>query len=423
MHQVYSSLFTRRSVLKMAGQGAMGAALLSGCRTPTTQPPAPPTALPIGTPVDLPTLSPTPAPAAAASVETPEVSLAAKVGQLLMVGFRGLAVDAHHPIVQDIRQRNLGSVVLFSYDVLTASHERNIASPGQVKELVAALQSFADQPLLVAIDQEGGIINRLHERYGFPPTLSHQALGELNDLAATRQQAGAMARTLADLGINLNLAPVVDLNTNPANPIIAAYERSFGADPQQVAEQAKAFVEAHHGQGVRCTLKHFPGHGSSTADSHQGFVDVTQTWSRQELIPYATLIQAGLADAIMTAHVFNANLDPDYPATLSQPTLSGLLRGELGYDGVIISDDMQMEAIRAHYGFETAIQKTLEAGVDIIAIGNNLVYEEDIVSRTVAVITRLVESGAISPERIDASYGRVQRLKHLLPEPLPPGAP
>lgn len=403
MYPANSSCLSRRSVLKIAGQSAMGAALFAGCRVAPSQPPATATPLPIP--------SPTPVPPTAPAVEAPASSLAAKIGQLLMVGFRGLAVDAQHPIVRDIREHNLGSVVLFDYDVLEARYERNISSPAQVKELVAALQSFADGPLLVAIDQEGGIINRLHERYGFPPTLSHQKLGELNDLAATRQQAGAMAHTLAGLGINLNLAPVVDLNTNPANPIIAAYQRSFGADPQQVAAQARAFIEAHHAQGVLCTLKHFPGHGSSTADSHQGFVDVTQTWSRQELAPYQVLIAAGLADAVMTAHVFNANLDPDYPATLSQPTITGILRGELHYDGVVISDDMQMEAIRAHYGFESAIQKTLEAGVDLIAIGNNLVYEEEIVAHTVGVITQLVASGAISEERIDASYRRIQRLK------------
>jgi beta-N-acetylhexosaminidase len=330
---------------------------------------------------------------------------------MLMIGFRGLAVDAQHPIIHDIRERQLGNLVLFDYDVLSARYERNIASPDQVKRLVADLQSFAVIPLLVAIDQEGGVISRLHERYGFPATRSHEALGRLNDPSATYEHAGAMARTLAEVGVNLNLAPVVDLNTNPQNPVIAAYERSFGADPQLVIQQAQAFIAAHHAQGIRCTLKHFPGHGSSTADSHQGFVDVTQTWSRGELEPYQALINAGLADAIMTAHVFNAHLDPEYPATLSQPTITGLLRGALGYDGVVISDDMQMAAIRSHYGFETAIQKTLEAGVDLIAIGNNLVYEEDIAARTVGVIQNLVESGIIPEARIEASYQRIQRLK------------
>lgn len=343
-----------------------------------------------------------------------EVSLDFKIGQMVMVGFRGQMVDETHPIVQDIRERHLGSVVLFDYDTISAQYGRNIASPDQLKALTAALQSFAATPLLISTDQEGGLVNRLRERYGFPTTLSHQALGELNDPAVTQQHAGAMAQTLAAAGVNLNLAPVVDLNLNPSNPAIGLYERSFSADPQVVIAQAQTFIEAHHAAGVLCTLKHFPGHGSSTADTHLGIVDVTQTWSRAELEPYAALIAAGQADAVMTAHVFNAALDPDYPATLSKPVITDLLRGELGYDGVVITDDMQMGAIREQYGFETAIQKTIEAGVDIIAIANNLVYEEDVVARTVAVIKNLAAAGTISLERIEQSYARIQRLKRRL---------
>jgi beta-N-acetylhexosaminidase len=223
-----------------------------------------------------------------------------------------------------------------------------------------------------------------------------------------------MAKTLAELGINLNLAPVVDVNTNPDNPIIAKYERSFSADPEIVTEHALEFIKAHHEQGVLCTLKHFPGHGSSTGDSHLGVVDVTDTWARTELEPYANIIQAGQADAIMTAHVFNANLDSEYPATLSRPTITGILREELGYGGVVISDDMQMGAIADHYGFETAIQKSIEAGVDIIAIANNSVYEEDIAARTVALIKQLVQDGRVDEARIHESYQRIQRLKSKL---------
>jgi beta-N-acetylhexosaminidase len=143
-------------------------------------------------------------------------------------------------------------------------------------------------------------------------------------------------------------------------------------------------------------------------------VDVTQTWSASELEPYANIIKADEADAVMTAHVFNANLDPKYPATLSKPTITGLLRQQLTYDGVVISDDMQMRAISDHYGFATAIQATIEAGVDIIAIANNSVYEEDIAARTVALIKQLVQAGKISEARITESYRRIQHLKRKL---------
>jgi beta-N-acetylhexosaminidase len=244
--------------------------------------------------------------------------------------------------------------------------------------------------------------------------MSHQALGELDDPAITREQATTMARTLADLGINLNLAPVVDLNTNPDNPIIAEYERSFSADPQVVIRHARTFIEAHHEQNVLCTLKHFPGHGSSAGDTHLGLVDVTDTWGWEELLPYNTLLSEGLADAIMTAHVFNADFDADDPATLSSKTLDGLIRGKLAYDGVVISDDMQMGAIVDHYGFETAVQKAIEAGVDILVFANNSMYEKDVVARAAAHIKQLVEGGTLSEAHIDQSYQRIKRLKEVL---------
>jgi beta-N-acetylhexosaminidase len=341
----------------------------------------------------------------------PDVGLDAKIGQMLMVGFRGMEVGDDHFVAADIQERNLGGVVLLDYDVPSKSPERNIKSPAQVKALVASLQARADTPLLVAIDHEGGIVTRLKEVHGFPSTKSHQALGELDDLHVTREQATAMAQTLADLGINLNLAPVVDLNTNPDNPIIAKYERSYSADPDTVTRHAATFIEAHHAQGVSCTLKHFPGHGSSTGDTHEGWVDVTETWSRAELEPYAAIIEAGLADAVMTAQVFNAHLDAEHPATLSHSTIAGILREELDYDGVVISDDMQMRAIANHYGFETAVQKAIEAGVDILAFANNSVYEEDVATRAITHIKHLVEEGILSEERIDASYRRIRRLK------------
>ena len=336
------------------------------------------------------------------------------IGQMLMIGFRGLEVDDDHFVVRDIRERNLGGFVLFDYDVPTESPVRNVQSPAQLQALVASLQSVSDEPLLVAIDHEGGLVTRLTERHGFPSTMSHQQLGEINDLSVTREQAIAMAETLAELGINLNLAPVVDLNTNPENPIVAGYERSFSADPQIVTDHALAFIKAHHEQGVLCSLKHFPGHGSSTGDSHLGLTDVTETWARTELEPYAAIIAAGLADTIMTAHVFNANLDPDYPATLSHATIAGVLREELGYDGVVLSDCLQMRAISDYYGFETAVQKAIEAGVDVILFANNSVYEKDVAERAVALVKRLVEEDTVSRARIETSYRRVQRLKNRL---------
>ncbi len=348
------------------------------------------------------------------------VDLAIKIGQMFMVGFRGLTIDAQHPeqhpIVQDIVARHLGGVVLFDYDVPNGEFVRNIASPEQLTALTQSLQEKAAIPLLIATDQEGGVVTRLRERYGFPPTLSHAALGDLDDVAATYDHAAAMAKTLAAVGINQNLAPVVDVNVNPDNPVIAAYERSFSADPEKVIAQATAFIQAHHAQGVLCTLKHFPGHGSSRDDSHRGFVDVSETWSPMELEPYRALIDAGLADSVMTAHVFNQQWDATDPATLAPAAIDGLLHTDLGYDGVVISDDMQMGAIRDYYGFDEAIRKTIEAGVDIIAIANNSIYDDEVMAKGVAVVQALVESGEIPIERINRSYRRIMQLKARLTE-------
>ena len=339
-----------------------------------------------------------------------EAPLDVKIGQMLMVGFRGLEVDEHHPVVRDIRRHGLGGVVLFDYDVALKSTRRNIASPEQVEKLVRDLQGAAEIPLLVAVDEEGGQVSRLKERFGFAPTVSARTLGA-GTPEQTRAAARKMAVTLASLGININLAPVVDLDLFPANPIIGRVHRSFGADPQNVARHAGAFIDAHREAGVLCTLKHFPGHGSSRADSHLGLTDITRTWSAIELEPFARLIREGRADAVMTAHVFHAGFDPQRPATLSPQVVTGLLRERLGFDGVVLSDDMQMKAVTDHFGLRTAIGDALRAGVDILVFGNNLEFDPDIVSKAAGMIREMVEAEEIAPERIDQSYRRIMRLK------------
>lgn len=382
--------------------------------TPTPTGTATPTATATATPIDTP--SPTPTPTETPTL-APDPELELMLGQMLLVGFRGLAVDDQHPIVADLRDRHLGGVVLFDRDGPARSATRNVESPKQLAALTGALQGAASTPLLIAVDQEGGKVMRLSPRHGFAASPSHEELGAQGDAAAVTAAAAAMAQTLAQAGINLNLAPVVDVNANPDNPVIARYGRSFGADPALVSRLAAAFIQAHHEQGVLCCPKHFPGHGSSTADSHHGLADVSESWTEQELQPYRDLIQAGLADCIMTAHVFNARLDPVFPATLSPAIIDGLLRRELGYDGVVISDDMQMGAIRRYYGYEDAVLAAVDAGVDILAISNNVTFEEDIVSRTVEILRRAVAQGRISRGRIEQSYARIQRLKASLPTP------
>ena len=349
------------------------------------------------------------------SEKSSEVSLEFKIGQMLLIGYRGLEVSDQHPASRDIRVLHLGGVILSDYDVASGQYRRNIESPAQVLKLTETLQQASTVPLLIAMDHEGGAITRLKESCGFPPTVSHEYLGGIDDRETTYREAQKMAETLSAIGVNLNLAPVIDLNLNPENPVIARRERSFSADPEIVTRHASAFIQAHREHGVYCSVKHFPGHGSAAEDSHLGLVDVTDVWSRTELEPYRQLIEAGKVDAIMTAHVFNAHLDPNYPATLSQATITGFLRNELNYQGIVISDDLQMKAIAEHYGFETAVLKALEAGVDIILIANNSdKYDETIARRTVDLIRKFVREGVISEARIDQSYQRIRTLKSSL---------
>ncbi|MBW2560076.1 MAG: glycoside hydrolase family 3 [Deltaproteobacteria bacterium] len=347
------------------------------------------------------------------AADGPETEIRAKIGQMLMVGFRGLVVDAGSPVIRDIRAGRVGGVILFDYDVPSASPVRNIESPRQAKSLVAALQGAAPIPLFIAIDQEGGRVCRLKEAFGFPPSVSAQHLGSLDRIETTKKYADTTAETLSALGINLNFAPVVDLNTNPDNPVIGKLERSFSADPAVVTRQALVVIDSLHERGILSAIKHFPGHGSSAADSHEGFVDITQTWSPEELIPFDKIVKAGKCDMIMTAHVFNEKLDPQEPATLS-PKVMHILRDYMGYGGVIVSDDMQMKAISQSYGLETAIERAVLAGVDILVFANNSVFEEDIASKAGAILERLVRQGKIPAARIDASYRRIMELKERL---------
>jgi len=346
-----------------------------------------------------------------------------KVGQMLMVGFRGLRAGDSHPIAYDIRKHHLGGVVLYDSDIKGKKLRLNIESPKQLKALTRDLQALSDTPLFIAIDYEGGAISRLKEEYGFPATISHRRLGETGDTAFTYREAGKMAGRLKSLGINLNLAPVVDLNTNPENPVIGKLGRSFSEKPDVVGRHALAYIDASREKGIITTLKHFPGHGSSDTDSHLGFTDVTQRWSPAELEPFRQLVKKGKADAVMTAHVFNWRIDPDYPATLSRKTIGGLLRDKLQYKGVVISDDLQMKAIADNYGLEEAVIKSIEAGIDIMIFSKNSDEKgKSLVKKVKGIILGAIADGRISEERIDTSFRRIVELKKRLSKQ-PVGSP
>lgn len=348
-----------------------------------------------------------------AQVERADESLRKEIGQMLLVGFRGGAVDKDSPIVRQIREYNLGGVVLSDYDVATRTAGRNITNPTQLRKLTADLQKPAPTPLFIAIDVEGGQINRLKPKYGFKDFPSHQALGRRNDLKKTEAVATGIAKELRGLGINWNYAPVVDVNVNPKNPIIGERERSFSADPALVTNHARAFLQAHREQRVISVLKHFPGHGSSRGDTHRGLQDVTETWSEAELIPYKELNREQRIDAIMTAHVTHRKIDPTYPATLSPKFLKGLLRDTVGFKGIIITDDLGMGAIAQNYVFEDALIRAVNAGADILLLANNSPepYDEELPAKAARILIKAVNDGRLLPERIHQSYRAIMELK------------
>ncbi len=342
------------------------------------------------------------------------LSLRDAIGQMLLVGFRGVALDADSRAM--LSAVKPGGVILFDFDGPSGGAEdRNITGPEQLSALTAELQAASAIPLFIAIDAEGGYVNRLRTRYGFPLVVpSAQTLGEgtPEDTAAI---AAELARELSAYGINWNLAPVVDVNIDPESPAIGYWERSFSADPETVTAHARAFVESHREHGVITVLKHFPGHGSAAGDTHIGVTDVTATYQRaEELEPYRRLIEEGYDAPVMTAHIVNRNLDERaLPATLSRPIMTDLLRDEIGFEGLVLSDDMQMGAIVTEYGLEEAAVEAISAGVDIILLTNQPApYDLAIVTRVRDAISRAVTVGLISPERIRESLERITALKN-----------
>lgn len=342
-----------------------------------------------------------------------QVPVREMIGQMLLVGFRGTSVDSSSPIIRDIREHNLGGVILFDRDVHLQSPERNIQSPAQVKALTASLQASARIPLFIAVDQEGGKVRRFREERGFAFSPSAKSMG-MGSPAQTRLEGERTGKLLAGLGVNLNFAPVADVDVNPASPAIGRLERGFSSDPDTVALHAHAFCQGLLGQGVLPCLKHFPGHGSATVDSHLGLTDVSKTWTPAELRPYETLIPLEASPLIMTGHLFLNQLDAKLPSTLSRAVLTDLLRQRLGFEGVTVSDDMQMRAIADHYGQAEAILLAVEAGVDVLVFGNNLDYDPEIVPKTIEILVNAVEEGRLSAERIAASYQRIQAVKKQL---------
>lgn len=333
------------------------------------------------------------------------------IDQLIMVGLRGMSYETTNDFGYILSNTNVGGIILFDYDTPTKTYKRNIQSKSQMKILTDGLQEHAKTPLFIAIDEEGGSVNRLKKSYGFTPIPSARILGT-KSISYIKGESVRLARDLKSVGININFAPSVDVDVNKNSPAIGKYGRSFSYYQTKVLSSARAFIEGHHEEGIITSLKHFPGHGSATTDSHKGFTDITKTYKERELYPFQELITEGNADSVMVGHLYNKSIDSVYPASLSSKFITGILRNKLGFNGLVVTDDLDMRALSDQYTFEKKTVQTLKAGADMLIYSNNITsYDRDVVIRARNVIDAALVSGELSWEEIIDSYNRIQNLK------------
>src|SRR5215217_4108767 len=332
-------------------------------------------------------------------------------GQMIVVGFDGdAASDATvEAMVAELAAGRLGGVMYL---------KKNVTSLDTVREMNAAFRAASPElPPFITLDQEGGAVERLTEDVGFTEIPRASVIAAENDPAGAEAIYEKMAKGIVEVGFTVNFGPVADLNTNSENQVIAKFGRAFGADAETVIAYDRAFIAAHHAVGLATALKHFPGHGSSTADSHEGFVDITKTWDEAELEPYRVLIGEGVVDMVMVGHLYHADYadsDGETPSSLSSRWIDGVLRTDLGFDGVVISDDLEMGAIRDRFTLEETVVEGVKAGMDILLFSNTG-YQRPGLSREVLQI--LVDEAAADPEfaaRIEESYQRIVSLKKSL---------
>jgi beta-N-acetylhexosaminidase len=346
-------------------------------------------------------------------------SLREKIAQMLCFGFNGSIWSDELELKDWLKNSDgLGWLIEFDYDCHQKTYPKNIESLPQVKQLNQSIKMFyaslhpQKPPIMISVDVEGGKVDRLARCKDYPLLPSAE---EIAALAPVERQKiwDSSAKLLKELGFDLNFAPVVDLNLSPTLGIFGPLRRCFASSPEQVSLLAKEYIQVLNRRGLIACLKHFPGHGSAKGDSHEGFVDVSTSFQSDELIPYENLIrESGLVECIMTAHVINKNLDSSgRPATLSKPILTDLLRNQMNYQGLIISDDLQMYAISKYFTRKEALKLSIEAGADILMFCNQLGWDNP--SVVIDDIESLVKTQEISEEFIDRAFLRIQHYKNL----------
>lgn len=334
-------------------------------------------------------------------------NLQAMIGQMLMFGMRGQSLAEDVEIQKMLSDGKVGGIILFYTHGNIVPY--NLANKAQIISLINELQKNSPYPLFIGVDQEGGKVQRLSSKNGFKDFPTAYSLGKIDNEEHTFQAAEEIAVTLRECGFNLNFAPSVDLH-NPNSPAIGAKERAFHATALKTFQHAYAYAGAMKKNDIIPTIKHFPGHGNAIKDTHEGFTDITATWQDKELLPYAEFIKKDYDGMIMVAHVYHKKLD-SVPASLSYNCITKLLRQKMKFNGVVITDDMQMGAIVKHYSLKESIYKAIMAGNDILLFSNNFKYDPKLPEQVHTCIVELVNEGKISKERIKQSWQRIRKLK------------
>ncbi|MCK9603544.1 MAG: glycoside hydrolase family 3 protein [Candidatus Omnitrophica bacterium] len=337
-----------------------------------------------------------------------EKNLERKIGQMILVGFNESDLDGEKsPLRQQIKSGQITGVILLS---------ENLVNPAQVSGLIKKITGIrAEQPLFIAIDQEGGSVGRLGANNGF------EHFPSCGEVASTKTPEEAytiylrMAKMLQETGINLNLAPVVDLDLSP-ELTFRDRRRAFSSDPGTVIRFAREFIAAHRKNNILTAIKHYPGMGSAKSDPHKRGVDVTKVFDDIELYPFSELIKEGMADMVMSAHIINSKVDAANPASLSAIHIEKMLKGEMGFRGLVITDDLLMPAITNQFSLEESAVKAVSAGNDILLFVYHLDNRKynDLPRRVIKAIKRAVNSGEISDSRIEESFRKIIGSKRAL---------
>ncbi len=336
-----------------------------------------------------------------------EVSLDEMIGQMIILGFNGNSVNSRgfKNIVKDLNSGKVSGVIFF---------EDNIKNPENLYKMTETVyKSTMQNRPFIAIDMEGGQIQRMNNKNGFKNFPSASEIAAADDLKKANETYSNMAEMLNSMLFNLNFAPCVDLDLNE-NSILHKKQRAYSGDSAKVSAYANEFIKAHYDKNIITALKHFPGHGSVSGDTHLGFVDSTKTHKDIELYPYEDLMFKNDLQMVMVSHIFNENLDTLYPATLSYDTVGSLLRREMGFKGVVITDDLDMGAIKHKFDLEETVIQAINAGNDILLFSNRKPNNPNLADDISKIIKNAILEGLIEPIRIQQSYDRITKLKRTL---------